>query len=60
MRLAENRGWLEMEWVEVLVALIREPRLAATKEPVGVRAPVVAGKRITTVERRDVRKWWRG
>ena len=60
MRLAENRGWLEMEWSEVLVTLIREPRLAATKEPVGVRTSVVAAKRVTTVERRDVGKWWRG
>ena len=60
MRLAENRGWLEMEWSEVLVTLIREPRLAATKEPVGVRAFVVAEKRVTTVERRDVGKWWWG
>ena len=60
MRLAENRGGLELEWSEVLVALIREPRLATTDEPVGVRAFVVAAKRVTTVERRDVGKWWRG
>ena len=46
--------------------VIREPRRGQAevkaengpkRRPVGVRASVVAGKRVTTVERRDVGKW---
>jgi hypothetical protein len=60
-----SRRWLETEWPEVLPQESGRParvkRSSWRRRPknrlAGVRASVVAWKRVTTVERRDAGKW---